>query len=105
MLRSFACTTKRMHRGIAVEDFGGPYALCAVARPAERVSTAGLFGGRFDLSKGCAGYPLGLQGGNVRSSECSEATKEDKPPKDEEIVLNSTCFNEGYVELGGVCAI
>ena len=76
----------------------------AAARPAERVSTAGFLGGGFDSSKGWGGYPFGLPGGSVRSSECREVTNEDKPPKDEEMVLNSTCFSEG-VEPGGMWAM
>lgn len=38
----------------------------------------------------------------MRSSVCSDVTKEDRPPNDDDIVLNSTCFKDGEVVLGGV---
>ncbi len=86
-----------------------------------RVSTAELGGGMLaDFRRGeedsagcfcnensrCGGYARGWLGeGKVANSVCISVTRDARPPKEDDMVLNSTCFREGEEESVGASSM
>lgn len=78
-----------MQQGSAGCDLLSPYASWAEARPDAREAMA-LFGGRAcGWRTGWAGY-AGV--GDVRRWVWRAETRVERPPKEEDMVLNSTCL-------------
>lgn len=48
---------------------------------------------------------MGFPGGEHKRSVCNAATRAESPPKEEDMVLNSTCFRHGSTEPAGRWAI
>lgn len=90
-----------MHSSSGDSDFDGPYAIWADARPLARVATAVFGGGLWSFRIGCGGYVMGFPGGKDKRSVCSAVTSVERPPNEEEMVLNSTCLRDGSAEPGG----
>ena len=57
-------------------------------------------------NNGCGGYARGWDGdGNVANSVCISVTRDARPPKEDDIVLNSTCFKEGAADSAGASSM
>lgn len=75
-----------------------PYAECAAARPRARVLIAKFSGGLLLERISFGGY---APDGCAIREVCIAVTRLERPPKEEAIVLNSTCFRAGSsVSLG-----
>lgn len=114
-LRSLSWTRKITQVGSGGVDLDGPYAVFAAARLAVKVDTAVLGGGwpmvvmvlcsEELANNGCGGYATGCSAeGYVARCVCISATRQARPPNDEDMVLNSTCLSDGGAS-SGVCSM